>query len=82
MLENINNFISYLKIVENKSLNTMKAYKRDLIEFSEFMQEKGIGAVQNVSNTDNLAFLEHLNQKGDGATTPSRKLSTLKSFFA
>ena len=42
MLENINDFVTYLKIVENKSLNTMKAYKRDLIEFSYFMQEKGI----------------------------------------
>lgn len=82
MLENINDFISYLKIVENKSLNTMKAYKRDLIEFSDFMQEKGIGDVQSVSKTDVLAFLEYLNQKGDGTATRSRKLSTLKSFFA
>lgn len=68
MLENINDFISYLKIVENKSLNTMKAYKRDLIEFSDFMQGKGIGDVQSVSKTDILAFLEYLNQKGDGET--------------
>ena len=82
MLENINDFISYLKIVENKSLNTMKAYKRDLVEFSDFMQEKGIGDIQSVSKADILAFLEHLNQKGDGAATRSRKLSALKSFFA
>ena len=81
MLENINDFISYLRIVENKSLNTMKAYKRDLIEFSDFMNEKGIGDVQSVSKTDILAFLEYLNQKGDGAATRSRKLSALKSFF-
>ena len=82
MLENINDFISYLKIVENKSLNTMMVYKRDLIEFSDFMEEKGIGDVQDVSKTDILAFLEYLNQKGDGAATRSRKLSALKSFFA
>ena len=82
MLVNINDFISYLKIVENKSLNTMKAYKRDLIEFSDFMQGKGIGDVQSISKTDILAFLEYLNQKGDGAATRSRKLSALKSFFA
>ena len=82
MLENINDFITYLKIVENKSLNTMHAYKRDLMEFSDFMREKRIEDVQGVSKADILAFLEILAQKGDGDATRSRKLSALKSFFA
>lgn len=81
MIENIKDFITYLKIIENKSTNTLKAYERDLQEFAKVMNSKGIGDVKSVSKTDILSFLEHLNATGDCAATRSRKLSALKAFF-
>ena len=36
----IEKFIDYLKIEKNYSLNTLTAYKKDLIEFKNFINEK------------------------------------------
>jgi len=74
----INDFIVYLEKEKNYSKHTVRAYKRDLETFFDFLMEKGRSVVdQNVISF----FVGHLLKYGLDARTVARKLSSLKSFF-
>jgi len=74
----INDFILYLEKEKNYSKHTVRAYKRDLETFFDFLMEKGRSVVdQNVISF----FVGHLLKYGLDARTVARKLSSLKSFF-
>lgn len=81
MKQQIQDFLTYLKIAENRSVNTLKAYESDLVAFSTFEEENGKADVKDVSKIDVLAYLEKLADDGNGPATRSRKLSSIKAFF-
>jgi len=74
----INEFILYLEKERNYSKHTLRAYRRDLETFFDFLTEKGRSVVdQNVITF----FVGYLLKYGLDARTVARKLSSLKSFF-
>ena len=40
MSEYIDKFLKYLKIEKNYSINTIESYKKDLLEFNEYLKNK------------------------------------------
>ena len=90
-------FLNYLKNIEEKSPNTVKEYGKDLKMFFDFYKNQKqlattitIEDVRNIGLTDLYSFLNYLSeehtiknniQKSSGAKTKARKISTLKSFF-
>ncbi|BCB95772.1 tyrosine recombinase XerC [Dissulfurispira thermophila] len=74
----IEKFLKYLEIERNVSVHTLKAYERDLKDFSEYchVQPKDIDMI------DIRGFISGLINKGKSKTTVLRKLATLRSFFA
>lgn len=54
MQKNINNFISYLKIERNYSLNTQWAYEKDLYQLLDFLHKHGVHSWTDLK-------IEHLN---------------------
>lgn len=60
--------------------NSVLAYKRDLLDFKDFLAEKSLGE-KEVSTEDLRNFIIFLSKKGVGARSVNRKLSTVKSYY-
>ena len=67
---------------ENRSTNTIIAYKNDLSQLNNFIQDKHISNVDQVTTGQLREFKSNLIQKKQYTNkTVSRKLNSLKSFF-
>lgn len=73
----LNDFYNYIATEKNLSANTLDGYSRDLNQFAEFIDK----ALTKIKTEDISAFLAHRRANGDGASTVSRKLSAIKSFY-
>lgn len=74
----IKKFLRYLEVERNVSSHTLRAYGRDLKDFSEYCNT----APQNIDMIDIRGFVSEQITKGKSKTTVSRKLATLRSFFS
>jgi len=77
----IDRFNTYLLTEKRVSKNTFSAYKRDVEQCIDFLCSKNVHANKIVIN-DIKAFLHYLKKIGSSARTMSRKISSLKVFFA
>ncbi len=76
----IEEYIIYLKNNKNYSINTTESYKRDLLEFTEYLEENDI-TLKNADINWIRGFVAYISYKGDKAKTLNRKISSLKGFF-
>ncbi|MCX7988751.1 MAG: tyrosine recombinase XerC [Thermodesulfovibrio sp.] len=74
----INNFLKYIKLQRGDSPHTLRAYKNDLKEFFNFAKL----APEKIDSMIIRGFISEQILKGKAKTTVSRKLSTIRSFFA
>lgn len=88
----LNSFLNYLLGVENYSVNTIKAYNRDLMQFFSFIKEYKdipvkvkeftIFILLQVKKSDIIAFLVYLNfNRNNSPYTRQRKLTAIRSFY-
>lgn len=77
-IERLSDFIEYLEKEKNYSPHTVRAYKRDLETFFEFLDEQHY---DDVDHTVIIYFIGFMMKYGLDARTVARKLSSLKSFF-
>ena len=78
----IEKFIEYLKIENNYSVNTLSAYKKDLIEFQVFINENFDKCViENVDYKIIRSWIVLLVNKNLSNRSINRKVSSLKSFY-
>ncbi len=75
--ELLEEFLRYLKVEKGYSEHTIRSYRRDLLDFFEFLGER---ALAEASLWDFREFLVRLRRKC-GVRTVARKLSALKSFY-
>lgn len=80
MMRNIKEFEKFLITERNYSDNTVRAYRNDLVEFSEFIKKNNL-EFYNVTPKNINEFMASLFSKNSKSTV-SRKLTTLRSFFA
>ncbi|MDH4211580.1 MAG: tyrosine recombinase XerC [candidate division WOR-3 bacterium] len=78
LLDKIPLFIDYLRKEKNYSEHTIRAYRKDIESFFEFLSEEDISAVDSTIISYFIAFLM---KYGLDTTTVARKLSSLKSYF-
>jgi tyrosine recombinase XerC len=74
----IDDFLEHLRSEKNASNFTLKAYKTDLNQFVQFLEDTNTGEITKKSLR---SFLALLFKGGLKATTVNRKLASLKSFF-
>lgn len=74
----INNFLNYLKLQRGDSPNTIRAYKKDLFEFFQFVKTMP----EEVDSVAIRGFISEQILKGNSKTTVTRKLSSIRSFFS
>ncbi len=87
MKEDINRFLTYLAVEKGFSDNTLAAYRNDLSQLAEFVEEdaaKGslIPSWANFSRQGMLSYLLNLKERNYAATTQARKVAAAKSFFS
>jgi len=73
----IDKFIRYLDLEKGASSHTLRAYRKDLREFSESVKCEP----NNIDIIDLRGFIAGQIQKGLNKTTVSRRLSSIRSFF-
>ena len=73
-------YLNYLKNTKKSSDNTIQAYKRDLNLFLEYIKANNIDYL-NVEYDDVQKYIEELKEEGRKASSISRRLATLRSFY-
>ena len=74
----INEYINYIYIEKKLSNNTKDAYKRDLISFSNYLNNKEIS---KINSSDIKSYIKHLNDIKDKDRTIARKIVSVRAFF-
>jgi integrase/recombinase XerD len=84
--EDINRFLTYLSVEKGFSDNTLDAYKNDLTQLADFIEEeaKKTGTSPSWAGFNRqgmLSYQLHLKERNYAATTLARKVAAAKSFF-
>lgn len=74
-------FLTYLKLSEGLSVNTVSAYRVDLKLFQEWLKERNQKSLEHVSQEQIEDFLYDLQSQGRKEKSNARLLSTLKRFY-
>lgn len=78
--EILDKFLNYLKYEKNYSPNTIESYKRDVLDFYNFMAREEI-FLQDVNFKNLRIFLGDLNFDNISKRSQARKISALRTFF-
>jgi integrase/recombinase XerD len=73
-------FLHYLRAQKGLSMNTMLAYRRDLVKFSEFLAARKV-SLTAATRSDAVDFLSALYSRGLDSRTVVRQLVTLRCFY-
>lgn len=74
-------FAKYLTEEKNASLNTCRAYERDVEHFAEFLRNRGISAICDATNADIVSYLMELKSKDRSKSTVNRKLASIRTYY-
>jgi integrase/recombinase XerD len=77
----IESFLDMMSAERGASINTLAAYRRDLLDFGGHRAGKG-GSARDASRDDIKSYLERLSRSGTSSATQARRLSALRQFFA
>ena len=75
----IADFLEAIAAERAASRNTLDAYRRDLEDYSTFLMERGVNALE-ASSDDARAFLVHRGAAGLKASSLARQLSSVRQF--
>jgi integrase/recombinase XerC len=83
--EHLKTFLEHLRLNENASAHTVRAYDSDLAQFLAFLAVRLNRRLPELTATDldhlnARAFLADLNQKGHSKASAARKLSAIRAF--
>lgn len=81
MKEHIEQFFTYLLTEKRVSRNTFSAYKTDILQFAQFLENKQKQLVE-CSMQDLKEFLHILKKQNISPSSSARKISSLKHFFS
>jgi integrase/recombinase XerD len=76
----LSQFLDHLTIERGLSKNSLSAYKRDLLKFSEFLAESSED-FESLTETEIVAFEVWLKSMGLSISSINRNISALKSFY-
>jgi integrase/recombinase XerD len=77
----INGFVAYLKVEKGLAALTISAYKRDIAQFSEFLQKHKSRELAQAEREDVRGFLEQLSNNNVDGRSIARKVSTLRHLY-
>jgi len=73
-------FLDFLANDKKASSNTLQSYKRDLIQFDDYLVEKRLKYIKITSDEINEYF-DYLKEQGKKTSTISRSLASIRAFY-
>lgn len=82
-MEYLEEFLNYMTIQKHYSINTIKGYQKDILDFHAFITSEELAADLLDATRERLArhFISHLDEKDLSKKTISRKISALRTFY-
>lgn len=80
MVHLIEEYEDFLTQVKHASENTISSYMRDIHQFASYLQEQS-DALLDVDRDIVAGYVQYLQGKGKSASTLSRNLASIKSFY-
>ena len=77
----IERFLRHLEIERNFSPESLRAYRTDLRQFREFLDERGTGRITDVDHLTLRAYLAKMGGQDYGRRSIARKLASVRSLF-
>jgi len=81
MKKEMDGYIEFLSHEKHAPDNTLMSYERDLRHFREFLEDSGHAALHLVKTDDIKAYVSHQQKSGMAASSVSRSLAAIHSFF-
>lgn len=82
MEQYIDRYVEYLKNVKKSSENTVASYRRDLVKFVHYFQDKHLDSFEDITETYITSYVLDMEKKGMSMATVSRNIASIKSFYA
>lgn len=77
----MNEYFSYLEYEKQVSSNTLDSYKRDILQYAEYIKGEHLSRFDEASNTTILNYLLFMQKQGKASATISRNLASLRSMY-
>ncbi|MCA9399920.1 MAG: site-specific integrase, partial [Candidatus Omnitrophica bacterium] len=76
----IEEFINYLAVERGLADNTLLAYRRDLVKYSDFLLKKGVKNLTKVDRANVTQFMRDQKERGLSTKSICRSLAAIKVF--
>lgn len=80
-VQNLSEYLEFLEVEKGLSMNTIEAYRRDLSNFLEFCEARGVNETDIVQRSDINSYILKLHDEKLTTTTVVRKIASLRGFF-
>lgn len=80
MEKQIKLFLEFIQKEKKLSNNTLQSYRRDIKQYEEYIEQEKMNYLK-ITQEDIHAYLDELAQKGKKASTISRNLASIRSFY-
>ena len=80
MQKQIKNFLEFIENDKKASQNTLQSYKRDVTQYSEYIEENKINYLK-IDEDGIREYLKYMNEIGKKSSTISRSLASIRSFY-
>ena len=80
MEKQLKQFLKFLEADKRASNNTLQSYKRDLVQFQNYLNENDI-KYSKVTEQDVKDYIEYLSENGKKASTISRTIASIRAFY-
>ena len=80
MEKQINSFLEFIKEDKKLSENTLQSYKRDIVQFEQYINENRIN-YQKITDDEMKEYFSYLQQSGKKTSTISRNVASIRSFY-
>lgn len=74
-------YIDFMKNTCHKSDNTVESYTRDITQYITYLNELGVKEIGTTTKTTVLSYMLSLKKRGRAASTLSRTLASIRSFY-
>ncbi len=81
MNAHIDEYTDFMKNTKHKSINTVESYTRDVTKYITYLGELGITELGCTTKTTVLSYMVALKKRGRAASTLSRALASIRSFY-
>lgn len=77
----MNKYIDYMENEKGLASNTLEAYKRDIMQFKDYIVKNNINDSTAVNKTVIITYLMSLQKEGKATSTISRSLASIRCFY-